>query len=120
MVLIRIRASSRETKPMEENHTWEKNRDQYGCVGYKAQSLIYLVSTKSSYFSPKENSLTKQSLKKEAKSSFNHVMIFYELNWEFINDINNQDSEMALPQKIFKSHKYENYIFNKHPLNCLF
>jgi hypothetical protein len=43
MVLIRIRASSRETKPMEENHAWKENRDQYRCVGHKAQNLIGLL-----------------------------------------------------------------------------
>jgi hypothetical protein len=42
MVLIRIRASSREKKPMEENHTWKENKDRYGCVGHKAQNLTGL------------------------------------------------------------------------------
>jgi hypothetical protein len=29
------------------------------------------------------------------------LWIFYELNWEFVNDINNQDIEITPPQKIF-------------------
>jgi hypothetical protein len=41
-VLIRIKASSRETKSMIENYTWKENRDRYGYVSHKAQSLTGL------------------------------------------------------------------------------
>jgi hypothetical protein len=41
MVLIRIKASFKGTKPMEENHM-KGNRDRYECAGHKAQSLIGL------------------------------------------------------------------------------
>jgi hypothetical protein len=40
-------------------------------------------------------------------------MIFYEPNWKFINDINNQDIEITLPQKISRSHKHENYVLQQ-------